>query len=436
MAKKKRLHVNALILLGILAVAGLLIVTLPVLLKPKPLVPPESPEVAAKRLGPENAASVLAEASAQLPKAPGFLMVPSNDNPKQTEKYVPKPGSLGRLLGIARPDDDPEFVAYLQGCGLAMAKMREALKRPYYLHPVDWSKASSAEERERLGSKLNGVYPLSAMVAAQGVLAARAGDGANALNGALDLIRLALLIHDEWWGSGLPISRRACAYEMVHGSTDAALEAAAAQLQRFRGELKPPVARLTFVLREVDSGEFTYAGETREFFVKQFYRDTLSAVLRRRLHDWIIGHRDEIFAIVARPMPEICDWTQKASAELRQRLKGDDRFAQSVYGVGVSAAETRLLVEGTLLVVALERYRRAEGGYPETLNALSPKYVDSVPQDPFSGEPLIYKRADADYQLYSVGSNRKDDGGGTIPEGRTRPKGVDILIHWPGGIQN
>ena len=34
-----------------------------------------------------------------------------------------------------------------------------------------------------------------------------------------------------------------------------------------------------------------------------------------------------------------------------------------------------------------------------------------------SGESLVYKRMGAGYLLYSVGSNRKDDGGKDKPEG-------------------
>ena len=34
-----------------------------------------------------------------------------------------------------------------------------------------------------------------------------------------------------------------------------------------------------------------------------------------------------------------------------------------------------------------------------------------MPQDPFSGRPIIYVRGAADYRVYSVDNNRADDGG-------------------------
>ena len=61
---------------------------------------------------------------------------------------------------------------------------------------------------------------------------------------------------------------------------------------------------------------------------------------------------------------------------------------------------------------ALERYRLAHGGYPETLNALVPHFIAQVPHDVIGGQPLKYRRTDdGKFILYSIGWNEKDDGG-------------------------
>jgi len=60
---------------------------------------------------------------------------------------------------------------------------------------------------------------------------------------------------------------------------------------------------------------------------------------------------------------------------------------------------------------ALERYRLANGAYPETLELLSPKFSSKLPHDVINGQPLKYRRTDSSYVLYSVGWNEKDDGG-------------------------
>jgi len=69
---------------------------------------------------------------------------------------------------------------------------------------------------------------------------------------------------------------------------------------------------------------------------------------------------------------------------------------------------------------ALERYRLAEGEHPETLDALSPGFLETVPRDVVTGSPLKYGRLpDHSYVLYSIGWNEQDDNG--------KPGGVEKL---------
>jgi tetratricopeptide (TPR) repeat protein len=61
---------------------------------------------------------------------------------------------------------------------------------------------------------------------------------------------------------------------------------------------------------------------------------------------------------------------------------------------------------------ALERYRLADNRYPETLEALAPRFIDKVPHDLIGGQTLHYRlTTDGQFVLYSVGWNEKDDGG-------------------------
>jgi hypothetical protein len=61
--------------------------------------------------------------------------------------------------------------------------------------------------------------------------------------------------------------------------------------------------------------------------------------------------------------------------------------------------------------LTVERYRAAEGGLPEKLEDLVPKYLEAVPTDPFDGKPLRYRRLEKGYMIYSVGPDRMDNGG-------------------------
>ena len=65
-----------------------------------------------------------------------------------------------------------------------------------------------------------------------------------------------------------------------------------------------------------------------------------------------------------------------------------------------------------LIACALERYRLANGQYPETLQKLAPTFLQTIPCDVMTGEPMHYRlNADSSYLLYSIGADGADDGG-------------------------
>lgn len=64
-----------------------------------------------------------------------------------------------------------------------------------------------------------------------------------------------------------------------------------------------------------------------------------------------------------------------------------------------------------LTALAVKRYRLKKGGWPQTLAELVPEYFPDVPEDPFDGAPLRYKRLDSGFVVYSVGEDRVDDDG-------------------------
>jgi hypothetical protein len=93
---------------------------------------------------------------------------------------------------------------------------------------------------------------------------------------------------------------------------------------------------------------------------------------------------------------------------------------------------------GTRLVIALERYRLAEGQFPAALEALAPRFIEKVPGDPATGMPLEYRREGDRYTLYSLGVDRVDDGGKTAPLAHkalepdpARHAGLDHVLNEP-----
>jgi hypothetical protein len=64
-----------------------------------------------------------------------------------------------------------------------------------------------------------------------------------------------------------------------------------------------------------------------------------------------------------------------------------------------------------MTALALRLYRKENGRYPENLQQLVPKYLPSVPIDPYDGKPLRYRKLQKGFKVWIVGGNRKDDGG-------------------------
>jgi hypothetical protein len=109
-------------------------------------------------------------------------------------------------------------------------------------------------------------------------------------------------------------------------------------------------------------------------------------------------------------------------------LLGDNKDI-TLFDVEQRFARGQTRVNQAIVACALERYRLANGQFPETLNAISPQYLEKMPLDVITGEPLKYRRTtDGQFVLYSVGWDEKDDGG--IMGGMTKDKTpkMDIML--------
>ena len=88
-----------------------------------------------------------------------------------------------------------------------------------------------------------------------------------------------------------------------------------------------------------------------------------------------------------------------------------------------------------LTVLAILRYRQDTGDYQENLEELiTAGYLKKIPLDLFSDKPLVYKRTDDDFILYSVGYDFEDDGGEVYRDdkGRVRPWADEgDWVFWP-----
>jgi hypothetical protein len=104
-------------------------------------------------------------------------------------------------------------------------------------------------------------------------------------------------------------------------------------------------------------------------------------------------------------------WREQFKVLLRHRVLAGV-LLPSLVNVPTKPAEAQTAANQAALACALERYRLANGQFPETLEALTPRFISRAPNDVITGQPYKYRRADdGQFILYSVGWNDKDDGG-------------------------
>ncbi len=74
-------------------------------------------------------------------------------------------------------------------------------------------------------------------------------------------------------------------------------------------------------------------------------------------------------------------------------------------------ATLEALMLATRAGLAARLFAKESGRLPSALADLVPAYLPDTPLDPFTGKPLAFSSANGEILVYSLGSNKKDDGG-------------------------
>ncbi len=109
---------------------------------------------------------------------------------------------------------------------------------------------------------------------------------------------------------------------------------------------------------------------------------------------------------------------QEAADAVDARLKATSRAHRLLHAImpvfsRTITAEVRMIAHLRVADagLAVERYRLAADRLPDKLADLVPKYLESVPRDPFDGNELRYKKLEPGFVVYSIGEDLSDDGG-------------------------
>lgn len=149
-----------------------------------------------------------------------------------------------------------------------------------------------------------------------------------------------------------------------------------------------------------------------------------------------LHYMKQFIAATETPFPQALGEVARIEADFEKSFEGYEVFTRilsSTYlpatGALFDAAARNIATDRAVDAgIACELYRREHGKLPLTLDALVPKYLPSIPIDPFTGNPMIYKVEDTGFKIYSLGKNKVDDGGKLDPkpgeDNRIRDEGL------------
>lgn len=119
----------------------------------------------------------------------------------------------------------------------------------------------------------------------------------------------------------------------------------------------------------------------------------------------------------------------RESTRARMRYPFTCMLAPGLRAITAILAEAVARCRVTEVGLALEMYNTREGKYPESLEELLPDFLPSIPEDPFTGAPLKFKRSEKGVVVYSVGPNEEDEGG-AYDKDQARKKRLKDDIAW------
>jgi hypothetical protein len=136
---------------------------------------------------------------------------------------------------------------------------------------------------------------------------------------------------------------------------------------------------------------------------------------------------NEYVGATRKPYPESLQAGARVGKGLEERIPRHYIICRMVIPaigrVFAAGQEHMARLDSARLALAALRYQAKHGKLPGKLDALAPDFVDSLPPDPFSGKPLLYRATDDGFVLYAVGENGQDDGGQTD---RVEGKPLDV----------
>ena len=332
------------------------------------------------------------------------------------------------------PSDTELLTGYVEMNGPALAKADEALKLPRSRYPIDCSMGFQTPLRH-----LAWLKNLAEINQYKAVLAVANGDTDEAARAITSIVGLARTLENE------PILISELVRLRILGIAVTALERSLNQGLSSRA--------LTNL-----SGSFTQAAQVHclsraligeravialYFRVSRHENPRIYAPLKEgendakdqlRPADWgvlkLIGYYEldlgqflftmgKVIELASQNPPdydEIDEHFIKAAGVSRKKKRNFSAMTFSNFAhTGARENESLARLRLAFTALAIEQFRNQRGELPDKLDALKPGLLSEIPEDPFTGLEMAYRRLPKGYVIYSVGRDRMDDGGKETP---------------------
>ncbi len=359
--------------------------------------------------------------------------------------------SLDRQVALT-PEQRLSFTRILSNNAVALRLVHQASTLSRSRYPIDWS------NNLVFGfSGLNQAHQLMPLLKAEAVMLSDSGDPAGAIESIIVLFRLAHTLSEE------PFLAAQWIRHWNQGTTCSTLERLlnqhalrAADLQRLqelavRAQGEPDFTRVLAGQRALDAdafnaplNRFLQRWASPGWNLRGPQQVSLIGLVSALLHASGITEKDFLFYLEAMEQwmtvsrlayPEKLARTKALEKRVQEQLAARPLFVYSrqLFAsrlvLETTRAERLASLRAAQTALAVEQYRREhEGGLPDKLDELVPKFLEVIPKDPFDGQPLRYKRLEVGYAVYSVGADQKDDGAVLQSTGKRRPSARDIAF--------
>lgn len=370
----------------------------PETLKPPPLTPKTQDRIAS----PENAYQMLYASLEFLPEnKPLPQKYPVPENPTKTAFYETEADSIARELDLWAPDDSSEVAAYIAQLRPGIDKARETTSAKYFIFP---------EQEEGVAWGLGASWLSHMRVSYRHAWEIR-GARQEALDLLFDTIRLSRLVRQDggarYVASMQSEEQDAWQYLIAYlAETDepAILDCAFKKLMALN---EPPPLAYDRILRAEWRAGYAYLEHLRERGWFQgtstlFYMKNMRS--ERRAVKAIIEQGKVWQQMLSLPYPRFEEEVARLHEEVLDNPNGNyTNAAFSLFHCKYEETCCVTLQRQILLLMLLELHRRDKGEYPEALVEAVADHLETVPEDPFTGNPFEYNPDTPERLLVSPG---------------------------------